>query len=144
MIFSSCILASDHAGFFLREHLARWCCEWELPYQEVGALSEEESFDYPLCIDPIKTALERHDSFMGVLLCGSGIGLCMAANRHPSLRAALCHDVTSAFLARSHNNANVLVLGARLIGTQTALACFDVFLKTPFEGGRHQRRLDLF
>lgn len=100
------------------------------------------SVDYPDYADKLAAAMKAGKAQKGVLICGSGIGISIAANRHRHLRAALCHDVTSARVCRLHNDANVLVLGARLIGEEVAKDCLHVFLATEFEGGRHQKRLD--
>src|SRR6185437_13578962 len=96
---------------------------------------------YPDLADALAGAIAEARARRGVLMCGSGIGMSIAANRHPAVRAALCHDGLTARLARQHNDANVLVLGARLIGPETAKDCLKIFLSTAFEGGRHARRV---
>jgi ribose 5-phosphate isomerase B len=98
--------------------------------------------DYPDFGDAMAEAIRSGEAARGVLVCGSGIGISIAANRHRVVRCALCHDVTSARLARLHNDSNVIALGARLIGVEVARDCVSAFLSTSFEGGRHQRRID--
>ncbi len=133
-------LASDHAGYALKAELKE---ELERQGHEVLDLGTHgpESVDYPDFGHAMGQALEAGRAQRGVLVCGSGIGISIAANRHPGVRAALCHDETSARLARAHNDANVLALGARLIGPEVAKNCLEVFLKTDFEGGRHAARV---
>ena len=100
------------------------------------------SVDYPDFADALAATLKEGKASQGVLICGTGIGISMAANRHRHVRAALCHDATAARLSRAHNNANVLALGARLIGPEAARDCVRMFFTTSFEGNRHQRRVD--
>jgi ribose 5-phosphate isomerase B len=100
-----------------------------------------ESVDYPAFADALAEALRDGRAVRGVLVCGTGIGISIAANRHRHVRAALCHDSASARLARAHNDANVLALGARLTGVETAKDCVHAFFDTAFEGGRHVRRV---
>lgn len=99
------------------------------------------SVDYPDFADALAARMRSGEVARGVLICGTGIGIGIAANRHKGVRAALCHDVTSARLSRQHNDANVLVLGARMVGAEVARDCLLAFLETPFEGGRHERRV---
>ncbi|MDJ0980330.1 MAG: ribose 5-phosphate isomerase B [Kiloniellales bacterium] len=133
-------LASDHAGYALKTELKE---ELERQGHEVLDLGTHgpESVDYPDFGHAMGQALEEGRAQRGVLVCGSGIGISIAANRHPGVRAALCHDETSARLARAHNDANVLALGARLIGPEVAKSCLTVFLATDFDGGRHAKRV---
>jgi len=100
-----------------------------------------ESVDYPAFADAVAEALSDGRASRGVLVCGTGIGISIAANRHRHVRAALCHDSVSARLARAHNDANVLAMGARLIGIESAKDCVHTFFATAFEGGRHARRV---
>ena len=134
-------IASDHAGVELKSMLTE---ELEGLGYEVLDLGTQgkESVDYPDMAAALANAIDADGVRRGVLICGSGIGISMAANRHKHVRAAPCHDALSARLAREHNDANVLALGARLIGTETARDCLRTFLATEFEGGRHQRRID--
>ncbi|MBT5434644.1 MAG: ribose 5-phosphate isomerase B [Alphaproteobacteria bacterium] len=134
-------MASDHAGLTLKTILADTLESWGHEVVDLGT-HDEESVDYPDFADLLANCLASGEVEWGVLICGTGIGISIAANRHPHVRAAVCHDVTSARLTRLHNNANVLALGERVIGTETAKDCLKVFIETSFEGGRHQRRVD--
>ena len=132
--------AADHAGFelknLLRDDLKAQCYS----VVDLGTLSAD-SVDYPDFGRALGEAVSRGEAQFGVAICGSGIGISIAANRIPGCRAALCHDHLTARLARQHNDANVIALGARLIGLDTAKDCLKTFLETPFEGGRHARRV---
>jgi ribose 5-phosphate isomerase B len=138
---SPLVIASDHAGFDLKAVIRN---ALEAKGVEVLDLGPEDatSVDYPDMAAKLAKAMAKGVADRGVLICGTGIGIGIAANRYPYIRAALCHDVTTARLSRAHNDANVLCLGARTIGQEVALDCVDMFLATPFEGGRHQRRVD--
>ena len=134
-------VASDHAGFLLKNAMQE---ELELMGYEVldlGAYSSE-SVDYPDFGHAMGRAIAEGTVEKGVLVCGSGVGISIAANRNPAVRAALCTNGLTARLARQHNDANVLALGERLIGIEVAKDCLLNFLNTDFEGGRHQRRVD--
>ena len=100
-----------------------------------------ESVDYPDFAEAVAMAIKNGGAERGVLVCGTGIGIAMAANRFAWVRAGVCHDATSARLTRAHNDANVIAMGARLIGSETAKDCLKAFLETPYEGGRHDRRV---
>ncbi len=134
-------IAADHAGFELKETLKRLLADWGYGVLDLGTDSAQ-SVDYPDFGHALADAVGSGKVRRGVAICGTGIGISIAANRNPKVRAALCHDVTSARLTRLHNDANILALGARLIGPETASDCLKVFLDTKFEGGRHQRRVD--
>lgn len=134
------VFGCDHAAVALKDLLKSGLAAQDHIITDVGTFSTD-SVDYP-DIAAALCARIPEQADLGVLLCGSGIGISIAANRFPHIRAALCHDVTSAVLARQHNDANVLVLGARLLGEATAQDCLKAFLSTPFEGGRHQGRVD--
>jgi ribose 5-phosphate isomerase B len=134
-------IASDHAGVDLKSILKEDLAALGFEVLDLGT-QDEQSVDYPDMADALANAIDGQQASRGVAICGSGIGISMAANRHRHIRAALCHDALSAKLAREHNDANVLAMGARLIGTETARDCLRTFLNTPFEGGRHQRRVD--
>ena len=133
-------VASDHAGFDLKEILKRDLQEAGLEVLDLGTNSTQ-SVDYPDCGMAMADAVASGKAERGVLVCGTGIGISMAANRNPKVRAALVHDVTSARLSRMHNDANVVAFGQRLIGTETAREALKVFLGTEFEGGRHANRV---
>lgn len=133
-------VASDHAGFDLKEILKRDLQEAGLEVLDLGTNSTL-SVDYPDFGTAMADAVASGKAERGVLVCGTGIGISMAANRNPKVRAALVHDVTSARLSRLHNDANVVAFGQRLIGTETAREALKVFLGTEFEGGRHANRV---
>lgn len=136
------VLAADHAGYELKNALKSVLAERGIPVLDLGA-HDGGAVDYPDMAGALAAALGDGRASRGVLVCGTGIGISIAANRHRHVRAALCHDVTTARMARQHNDANVLALGARVVGANVAIDCLAAFLDTPFEGGRHQRRLDL-
>jgi ribose 5-phosphate isomerase B len=133
-------IAADHAGFALKEALKSELTALDLDALDLGT-NGPDSVDYPDFADRLAEALAAGQAGRGLLVCGTGIGIAIAANRHPHVRAAVCHDETSARLARQHNDANVLALGARLIGPETARCALRVFLTTAFEGGRHRTRV---
>jgi ribose 5-phosphate isomerase B len=134
-------LAADHAGFELKNRLAREIGERGLEVLDLGT-NDGSAVDYPDMAARLAAALGEGRAPRGVLVCGTGIGISIAANRHRHVRAALCHDVTTATMARLHNDANVLALGARVIGIAVAIDCLRAFLDTAFEGGRHRERVD--
>jgi ribose 5-phosphate isomerase B len=133
-------LAADHAGFELKQFLKQELEGAGYAVLDLGTNSTD-SVDYPDFGRSIAVAIRDGRAGRGVAVCGTGIGISIAANREPKVRAALCHDVTSARLAREHNDANVLALGARLIGTEVARQCLHAFLETSFGGGRHTGRV---
>ncbi len=132
--------ASDHAGFAMKAALAEHLRAQGHEILDLGPF-DEASVDYPDYADKLAAALADGRAGRGVLVCGSGIGIEIAANRHAHIRAANCTHATMARLARSHNDANVLALGARLIGLEVALDCLHAFLETEFLGGRHTGRV---
>jgi ribose 5-phosphate isomerase B len=134
-------VASDHAGVGLKPVVADLLRELGFEVLDLGT-DGPESVDYPDFADKLANALKAGDAARGVLICGTGIGISIAANRYRNVRAARCADSTDARLSREHNDANVLVLGARTIGEETARDCVRTFMATAFEGGRHQRRVD--
>jgi ribose 5-phosphate isomerase B len=133
-------VASDHAGFDLKEILKRDLQEAGLEVLDLGTHSTA-SVDYPDFGHAMAETIAAGKVEKGVIVCGTGIGISIAANRNPKVRAALVHDVTSARLTREHNDANVIAFGGRLIGTEVAREALKVFLETPFEGGRHANRV---
>ena len=133
-------VASDHAGFDLKELLKRDLQEAGYAVLDLGTNSTA-SVDYPDFGRAMGEAIAGGKAERGVLVCGSGIGISIAANRNPKVRAVLAHDVTSARLSREHNDANVIAFGQRLIGIEVAREAMKVFLKTPFEGVRHEGRV---
>ena len=134
------VLASDHAGFELKTLLAEELRALGYPVLDLGT-DGPASVDYPDFAAALSEAIAAGRAERGVLVCGTGIGIAMAANKHRGIRAAVCHDETTARLAREHNNANVLALGARTTGVEVAKGCLRTFLETEFEGGRHVRRV---
>src|SRR5882724_11516445 len=133
-------IACDHGGFELKRGLLPTLGELGATVLDLGS-DGGESVDYPDFAAALADAVASGRATLGVLICGTGIGMSIAANRHRGIRAALCHDGLTARLARQHNDANVLVLGGRVIGVETAKDCLTTFLTTPFEGGRHARRV---
>lgn len=133
-------IASDHAGLPLKLAL-KAALEAEGHHVEDFGTHGAESVDYPDFAHAACAAVEAGKATRGVLVCGTGIGMAMAANRHRGVRAAVLHDATEARLTRAHNDANVACFGARTVGVETALDALRAFLATPYEGGRHDRRL---
>lgn len=133
-------IASDHGGFELKQQLTHYLSELNAEISDLGTYGLE-SVDYPDYAMEMGKWIEASPDGKGILICGSGIGMSIAANRNPAVRAALCHDGLSARLSRQHNDANVLCLGARLIGIETAKDCVSNFLSSKFEGGRHAARV---
>ena len=134
------IVGSDHAGFELKEALKRALDRRGIPYEDVGTQSAE-SVDYPDFAHRVAEAVGSGRVPRGVLVCGTGIGMSMAANRHPGVRAAAAYDETTARLRREHNDANVLALGGRTLDPALAERILEVWLETPFAGGRHAKRV---
>ena len=135
------LIASDHAGFELKALLVGHAREAGHEVLDLGTATPE-SVDYPDFAHELARRLAAGDGERGVLVCGTGIGMSITANRHRAVRAALCHDAFTAELARRHNDANVLCMGGRTTGPGVAVQMLDIFLAMPFEGGRHQRRVD--
>jgi len=131
--------SSDHGGYELKEFLKKCASDWGYTIIDCGTHSKE-SVDYPDYIEPV--VKEVFKGAQGVIICGSGIGMSIGANRFKGIRAALCMNSHMAELARTHNNANILVLGERLISKEEARSCLDAFLNNTFEGGRHTRRVE--
>ena len=134
-------LASDHAGFALKRELAAWLVELGYEVADLGTNSTD-SVDYPDFGAKLANAVATGSAERGIAVCGSGIGISIAVNRNPKCRCARVDEPVSATLAREHNDANVLALGGRLVGSDMAKACVAAFLGTDFAGGRHQRRVD--
>ena len=133
------IIGSDHAGYEMKEYLkTRFAAEYD--WHDAGAYSAE-SVDYPDFAHPVATAVAEGKFAKGVLICGTGNGVAMTANKHNGVRAALCWNVEIAKLARQHNDANIIVLPARFISNELAAEIIEAFFKTEFEGGRHVRRI---
>lgn len=134
-------LGSDHAGSILRGLVKEHLKKAGHSVEDLGTLSQT-SVDYPEYAQKVARAVADDSAQLGVLVCGTGIGMCMVANRVPGVRAAVCTNEFMAQAARSHNDANVLCLGERVVGAGVALSIVDAFIGTPFEGGRHARRVE--
>lgn len=134
------VIASDHAGVDLKKHLLATLEELAQTTRDLGPDSDA-SVDYPDFAHPLCQLVENGEADLGILICGSGTGMTITANKHPKIRAANCWNAEIARLARTHNDANVLCLPARFISTQEAIAILKTFLSTPFEGGRHEQRV---
>ena len=134
-------IASDHAGYELKQHLSRALRELGYDVEDLGTNSPA-STDYPDYAHPLAEKVETGEVKRGVLLCGTGLGMSYAANRHPGVRAAVAWAPEIAALARQHNDANVLVLPARFVSEEDGVKILTTWLETPFEGGRHQKRVD--
>ena len=133
-------VAADHAGFALKSAVAKQLADMGYQVIDLGT-NGPESVDYPDYAKAVAEAVAGARAQWGVLVCGSGVGMAMAANRNPAVRAVAAHSGLEARLSRQHNDANVLTLGARLVGDETARDCVAAFFSTPFEGGRHERRV---
>ncbi len=133
-------IGADHGGLSLKNRLAAVLIEAGHQVLDFGT-DEPASVDYPDYAQAVCHAVIAQRAEFGILVCGTGIGMSIAANRFPGIRCGLVHDVTTARLTRAHNDANVLALGARVVGEEVALDILGAFLATPYEGGRHQRRL---
>ena len=134
------VIASDHAGYSLKEYIKNFLLKKKISIKDVGT-KNDESVDYPDYAHKLSKILKKNKKAIGVLICGSGQGMIMTANKHKNIRAAVCYNNKSARLSRLHNNANVIALGSRLISKKTAIKCLNTFMKTDFEGGRHKRRI---
>ncbi len=134
-------IAADHGGYELKEFLVGWLSAQEYEVFDFGCYSEE-SCDYPDMGHPLAEAVARGEFERGIAICGSGVGISIVINRHAGVRGALCWQPEIATLCRQHNNANVLCLPGRFMDNDTARECARLFLETPFEGGRHERRIE--
>ena len=134
------ILASDHAGFNLKKNIKKFLIKKGKRILDLGT-ENTTSVDYPDFAHLLSKKMKKNNRQLGVLVCGSGIGMSITANKHKNVRAALCYNVKSARLSREHNNANVIAIGARLTKSNVALKCVNTFLKTNFKGGRHLKRI---
>lgn len=134
-------IGADHAGFILKGKIIQFLEAKGYEVKDFGCFSEE-SIDYPDFAHPVAEMVEENTGVLGILICGSGNGINMTANKHKGIRSALCWNKEIAELARQHNDANIIALPARFISDQEALDIVDAFLGTAFEGGRHQRRID--
>lgn len=134
------VIGCDHAGFEYKEQIVAFFKNKNIVYQDLGTYSAD-SADYPDFAHPVATAVESREAAFGILVCGSGNGVAITANKHQDIRAALCWQAELAKLARQHNNANVLCLPQRFVSLQDALEMTEAFMHTAFEGGRHEKRV---
>ncbi len=134
-------IGSDHAGFPLKQKVAEWLPSTGAVIKDFGTFSEE-SVDYPDFAHAVASEVEKGNYDLGILICGTGLGVDMTANKHQGIRSALCWNKEIGKLAKSHNNANVICLPGRFISFETAKEILEIFFNTEFEGGRHQRRIN--
>lgn len=134
------VIAADHAAVELKAEIVAWLEGHDHRVEDLGTHGPE-SVDYPDLAHLVAARVAAGNAERGILVCGTGLGMSISANRHPGVRAALCHDAFTAEMARRHNDANVLCLGARVTGPGVALQAVELFVTTPFDGGRHQRRV---
>ena len=133
-------IASDHAGYNLKQSVIKKFSK-KILFKDLGTTNSNISVNYPDFAHKLAKKVSTNNKNIGILICGSGMGMSMSANRYKNIRAALCYSVKNAKLSRLHNNANIITLGARLIKKNTAFNCIRVFLETKFEGGRHTKRV---
>ena len=133
-------ISSDHAGFNLKENIKKYLSKNNISFQDMGP-SSDTKVDYPDFAHKVAKKVKTSKKNMGILVCGSGMGMNIAANRHKNIRAAQCFNLKSTKLSRLHNDANIITLGSRLLTKKNALNCINVFLNTKFEGGRHSKRI---
>ena len=133
-------ISSDHAGYTLKEQIKKKFKK-KYRFQDLGTDNSKKSVNYPDYAHKLCRKVSNNSKNMGILVCGSGMGMSIAANRHKKIRAAVCYSVKNTKLSRLHNNANIITLGSRLTKKNTAFKCIEVFMKTKFEGGRHNKRV---
>ena len=133
-------ISSDHAGFKLKETIKDYLRNKKVKFEDLGPL-DDNKVDYPDYAHKVAKKVKTNKNYVGILICGSGIGMNIAANKHKNIRAAQCFNSKTAKLSRLHNNANIITLGSRLTNKKVALDCINTFLRTKFEGGRHLKRV---
>jgi len=133
-------ISSDHAGFKLKEEIKKHFNK-KFSFEDLGTDSSKISVNYPDYAHKLCKKVSKNNKNIGILVCGSGMGMSMAANRHKKIRAAVCYSVKNTKLSRLHNNANIITLGSRLTKKNIAFKCIDAFINTKFEGGRHKKRV---
>ena len=138
---SKIFISSDHAGYNLKEYIKKKFYKKKMKVFDLGP-KNSNSVDYPIYAHKLSKAVSKNSKYFGILICGSGTGMNIAANKHKKIRAAACYSIKSTKLSRMHNNANIITLGSRLISRKNALLFIDTFLKTKFDGGRHLRRVN--
>ncbi|MBN2723089.1 MAG: ribose 5-phosphate isomerase B [Deltaproteobacteria bacterium] len=134
-------IGADHGGFDLKSELCEYLTTTFVEFEDIGVYNTD-SVDYPDIATKVCKMVDSDPNSLGVLMCGTGIGISIAANKHRNIRAALCSDTYSARMARAHNDSNVLCMGGRVVGSELAKDILSTFLKSEFEGGRHKRRID--
>jgi len=135
-------IGSDHGGFELKQYIKEYFDKKGIEYMDYGTDSSEESVDYPEFGEKVGNAIKSGECDRGIVVCGTGIGISIAANKVPGIRCALCSDCYSARMSREHNNANILALGGRVVGKDLALEIVETWIKAEFQGGRHERRVN--
>jgi ribose 5-phosphate isomerase B len=133
-------ISSDHAGFKLKEKIKSYLSKKKLSFQDLGPFNDDR-VDYPDYAHKVARKVKANKSNVGILVCGSGMGMNIAANRHKNIRAAQCFNLKSTKLSRLHNDANIITLGSRLLTKKLAINCVNTFLNTKFDGGRHSKRI---
>jgi len=133
-------IASDHAGFKLKESIKLYLNKKKIAYKDLGP-SNDDRVDYPDYAHKVAKKVKANKNHIGILICGSGMGMNIAANRHKNVRAAQCFNLKSTKLSRLHNDANIITLGSRLLSKNNAVKCVSIFLNTKFDGGRHTNRI---
>jgi len=133
-------ISSDHAGFNLKEEIKKNFRK-KYSFADLGTYNSKTSVNYPDYAHKLCKKVSKNSKNIGILVCGSGMGMSMAANRHKKIRAAVCYSAKNTKLSRLHNNANIITLGARLTKKKIAFKCIDIFVNTKFEGGRHKKRV---
>ena len=133
-------ISSDHAGYKLKEQIKK-NFKKKYDFQDLGTDNSKKSVNYPDYAHKLCKKVSKNSKNMGILVCGSGMGMSMAANRHKNIRAAVCYSLKNTKLSRLHNNANIITLGSRLTKKNIAFKCIDIFVNTQFEGGRHKKRV---
>ena len=133
-------ISSDHAGFNLKEQIKKKFFK-KYKFQDLGTVNSKDTVNYPDYAHKLCKKVANNNNNVGILVCGSGMGMSMAANRHKKIRAAVCYSVKNTKLSRLHNNANIITLGSRLTKKNTAFKFIDLFINTKFEGGRHNKRV---
>ena len=133
-------ISSDHAGFKLKEEIKSHLSKKKISFKDIGPFNDDR-VDYPDYAHKVARKVKTNKNNVGILVCGSGMGMNIAANRHKNIRAAQCFNLKSTRLSRLHNDANIITLGSRLLNKKLALSCVNIFLNTKFEGGRHSKRI---
>lgn len=134
-------IGSDHRGYELKEKIKRCFKDRQLKYEDFGAFSQEKT-DYPIIVEKVAIAVQKKECDLGILICGTGFGMCITANKFKGIRATTCYNEETAKLSRLHNNANILTMGANYLDIDEAMKIVDAWLNTEFEGGRHKKRIE--